>query len=120
MRFSSGSKEPVSHVEPPPDFQLSPFHVSLPGSPGPGIVQNRQARRPVFASTALMYPRCAESPPVTPTTTLLFTTIGAPVMLQPHSFILSTVTFHVSFPGFASRATTWLSMVPMKTCPLPI
>ena len=36
--FSSGSYEPVSHVGPPPIFQLSPFHVSLPNSPGPGTV----------------------------------------------------------------------------------
>ena len=32
------SKEPVTHVGAPPVFQLSPPHVSCPGSPGPGTV----------------------------------------------------------------------------------
>ncbi len=34
----------------PPVFQDSPLQVSLPGSPGAGIVQWRQSRAPVLAS----------------------------------------------------------------------
>src|SRR5438552_8664959 len=33
-RLSAGSYEPVSQEDPPPFFQLSPPHVSEPGSPG--------------------------------------------------------------------------------------
>ena len=35
---NSGSNEPVIQVEPPPSFQVSPFQVSLPGSPAAGTV----------------------------------------------------------------------------------
>src|SRR5262249_41230591 len=93
--------------------------VSCPFSPGPGIVQNRQARFPVLASKALIYPRWAESPPVTPTITLFFTTSGAPLMLHPHCCTLSILTFHTSLPVLASSATKWLSIVPRKTNPYP-
>ena len=42
MRFSSGSKEPVSQVGAPPVFQESPSQVSFPGSPGfPHFGHNR-------------------------------------------------------------------------------
>ncbi len=39
--------EPVSHVAPPPSAMAPPFHVSEPGSPAAGTVQNRHACRPV-------------------------------------------------------------------------
>ena len=40
-----------------PVFALSPLQVSVPFSPGPGIVQNCHALRPVFMSNAIRYPR---------------------------------------------------------------
>ena len=72
---------PVSQVAPPPVFQLSPFHVSWPNSPGPGIVSNRHSRLPVAASYASMKPLVANSPPAMPRITLSFTTSGGLVML---------------------------------------
>ena len=41
---------PVSQVGAPPRSQESPGQVSLPGSPGAGIVQKRHARLPVLTS----------------------------------------------------------------------
>src|SRR5207244_3762824 len=49
-RSSSGSYDPVSNVGPPPSRQEFPTHVSLPGSPGAGIVANRQRSLPLLAS----------------------------------------------------------------------
>lgn len=46
----TGSYDPVSQIGPPPCFHESPPHVSLPGSPGSGIVLNFHNCRPVFAS----------------------------------------------------------------------
>src|SRR5262245_24535779 len=80
-RFNPGSYEPVSHIGLPPSFQLSPFHVSLPNSPGPGTEYQRHNRRPVAASYASRNPRAPNSPPVMPTRTLSFTTSGGLVML---------------------------------------
>src|SRR5580693_3550632 len=37
-RFNSASNDPVIQVDPPPYFQVSPFHVLWPASPGPGMV----------------------------------------------------------------------------------
>ena len=50
LQNKSGSKAPVTQVAAEPVFQLSPFHESLPFSPGPGMVQKRHARLPDFAS----------------------------------------------------------------------
>ena len=68
-------------VGPPPFFQVSPGHVSLPGSPGPGMVYAVQRGVPVRASYALTKPRMPNSPPATPVSTIPSTTSGAPVML---------------------------------------
>src|SRR6266566_3280095 len=38
----------------PPCIHESPLQVSLPGSPGPGTVLNRQTSLPVFASIAII------------------------------------------------------------------
>ena len=52
-----------SVITSPPVFQESPFHVSLPGSPGPGTSQVRQTSLPVFWSYAWRDPRTPYSPP---------------------------------------------------------
>src|SRR6476620_11318148 len=62
--LSSASYEPVSHVAPPPCTQLSPDQVSLPGSPGDGMVQYRHNCLPVLASYASRKPRMPASPPL--------------------------------------------------------
>ena len=45
-----GEDSPVTQVVADPVFQLSPSHVSTPGSPAAGTVQKRQACLPVRAS----------------------------------------------------------------------
>src|SRR5271154_1056940 len=99
-RLRPGSNDPVIQVAPPPYLQLSPFQVSLPFSPLPGIVKKRHARRPVLASKAVKYPRNALSPPAVPTITLSLTKSGAAVMLHPHCFESLVAAFHTSAPVF--------------------
>src|SRR5712664_1327891 len=76
-RFSSGSNVPGIHVVPPPCLYKSPGQLDDPGSPGPGIVQNRHASFPVSASIAATNPRTPSSPPDVPTIILSLTTSGA-------------------------------------------
>src|SRR5438094_159894 len=78
-----GSYEPIPQAAPPPSFHESPFHDSLPGSPGAGIVQNRQTSLPVFWSSAAMKPRAPNSPPPKPVITRFFTIVGGDVMTEP-------------------------------------
>src|SRR5512138_197781 len=115
VRFASGSKEPVTQIGPPPCLQASgsPFHVSCPGSPGPGTVLKRHASLPVAASYAAMNPRIPNSPPPTPTITLSFTTSGACMIEYPAS-ARSTLIFHASSPVLALIATRYASTVPMN------
>ena len=81
IRFlsSSGSYVPVNHAAPHRWSISVPIHVSEPGSPGFGTVQNRQASFPVSVSKAATKPRIPSSPPDGPTTTSLPTTSGADV-----------------------------------------
>ena len=112
VRFRSGSYEPVTQIDPPPRFQESPDHVSCPGSPGPGIVLNRQSSSPVFGSMAAMKPRMPYSPPAEPRISLSFTTKGACVSEYPP--VGSTICLlKTTAPLLASRATNRPSMVPM-------
>ena len=78
--MSSGSYEPVIQIEAPPVRQVSPGHVSLPGSPGSGIVCVRHTSSPVSGSYAATKPRMPRSPPEGPISTLPLATSGAMVM----------------------------------------
>ena len=71
----------MAHVGAPPFFHVSPGQVSLPGSPGPGIVYAVHRGFPVLASKAFTNPRIPNSPPATPVNTMSFSASGAPVML---------------------------------------
>src|SRR5580765_2621838 len=54
---ASGSTEIWVHTPTLPDHSHEPFsHVSLPNSPGPGIVLNFQSCLPVFTSNARTRP----------------------------------------------------------------
>src|SRR5258708_4993470 len=66
----SGSYVPVTHTAPPPVCQalLAPFQVSLPGSPGPGIVNLRRTTLPVAAPRPAFQSHTPPSPPEPPTT----------------------------------------------------
>ena len=75
----TGSYEPVVHSDPAPCFHVSPGHVSLPGSPGPGIVLKRHTSFPVVTLNAATKPMMPCSPPAVPMMTLSLTTIGAMV-----------------------------------------
>ena len=115
--MSAGSYEPISQAVAPPNFHESPFHVSLPGSPGPGTVQNRQTSLPVSWSRALRYPRAPYSPPPNPVITRFFTMVGGEVMTDP--WVKSTTcVFHSSWPVLASSATMCPSSRPTKILPL--
>src|SRR3954470_14402365 len=71
VRLVAGSYVPVTHTEPPPVFHWSPFgQVSLPGSPGAGMVYVRQHSLPVSTSNPATNPRFPYSPPDAPTITL--------------------------------------------------
>src|SRR5262249_51821515 len=68
----AGSKVPVTHTAPPPVRQalVLPFQVSLPGSPGAGIVYFCHRRLPVVASSPAIQSRTPWSPLAAPTLTL--------------------------------------------------
>ena len=76
----SGSYEPVIQIDAPPRCQVSPGQVSLPGSPGPGMVCERHTSSPVSGSRATTKPRMPRSPPEAPTITFPLATSGAIVM----------------------------------------
>ena len=93
---------------------VSPGHVSLPGSPGAGMVYVLQNSRPVSASSATTKPRMPSPPPDTPTMIIPSTASGAMVILWPAAGSATRRSQTVS-PVTASSATTAASAVPMKT-----
>src|SRR5262249_47295587 len=104
------------HFAAPPFPQVAPGQVSLPGSPGPGIVYVVQRSAPVLASKALTKPRTPNSPPATPVKTISFTTSGAPVMLYPSCQSITRVS-HTTWPSSRWSATRPASTVPTNPNP---
>src|SRR6516165_1475164 len=78
----SGSYVPVTHTAAPPVCHalFVPFQVSLPGSPGAGMVNLRHTTLPVAASSAATQSRTPLSPPDAPTMILSLIVSGAAVM----------------------------------------
>src|SRR5215468_1366118 len=100
----SGSYVPVTHTAPPPVCQalVLSFQVSLPGSPGAGMVYLRHRSLPVAASSAATQSRAPPSPPEAPMTILSLMGRGAPVMVI---FSASdTLLSHTTWPEFLSVA----------------
>src|SRR5882762_5574037 len=68
---------PVSHA------RWSPFHVSLPGSPGAGMTYLRHSSLPVVASSPAAKSRVPRSPPDAPMKILSLVGIIGAVIHQP-------------------------------------
>src|SRR5215470_18871785 len=79
----SGSYVPVTQTAPPPVCQalVLSFQVSLPGSPGAGMVYLRHRSLPVAASSAAIQSRAPPSPPEAPIMILSLIGRGAPVIV---------------------------------------
>lgn len=73
------------HVGAPPISAGKPPHVSQPGSPFAGTVQNRHFSLPVSGSIAATNPRCPDPPPATPTRIALGIASGAIEVVYPAS-----------------------------------
>src|SRR5882724_9490260 len=105
----AGSYEPVTHTAPPPVCQalVLSFQVSLPGSPGAGMVYLRHATLPVAPSSAAMKSRTPRSPPAAPMMILSFTASGAAVSCRsawPSARLASHATLPVSLSVAMTRA----------------
>src|SRR5208282_4578635 len=81
---------------------LLPFQVSLPGSPGAGIVYLRHSSLPVAASSAAIQSRAPPSPPEAPMTILSLMGSGAPVMVTRSES--DTLVSHTTLPVVLSVA----------------
>ena len=79
VRLRAGSYEPVTQIGAPPVFQESPAQVSLPGSPGAGMVYLRHNFFPVSGSQPSRNPRVVDSPPATPEINTPLATIGTAI-----------------------------------------
>src|SRR5438093_7551595 len=87
-RFSSMVRYQPQTFVPERSFQLSPSHVSNPGSPGRGTEWNSHSLAPVRASNARESPGgpCGISPTVAPSITMFLKTRGTPF----HPTLIST------------------------------
>src|ERR1700685_3998201 len=91
-------------MAPPPVCQalVLSFQVSLPGSPGAGIVYLRHSSLPVAPSSAAIQSRAPPSPPDAPITILSLMGSGAPVMVTRSES--DTLVSHTTLPEFLSVA----------------
>src|SRR5262249_59762097 len=100
---------PVTQTAPPPVSQalVVPFQVSLPGSPGAGTVNLRQATLPVAASTAASQSRSPSELPDAPNRILSLIASGAPRRLisgTPNSALVSQTILPLSLSVARMRA----------------
>jgi hypothetical protein len=78
------------------------FQVSLPGSPGAGMVYLRHSSLPVAASSAAIQSRAPPSPPDAPMTILSLMGSGAPVTVMRSAS--DTLVSHTTLPESLSVA----------------
>src|SRR5262249_29309252 len=72
------------------------FQVSLPGSPGAGIVYVRHSSFPVGASSPAIQSRTPPSPPAAPT--MILSPIGSGADVMWTSGVSGNVVSHATFP----------------------
>src|SRR5215471_11091685 len=110
----SGSYVPVTHTAPPPVCQalVLPFQVSLPGSPGAGIVNFRQMSLPVAASRPPIQSRTPWSPFAAPMMILSLMASGAEVNVT--SGVSGNAVSHTTLPVSLSVAMIRAGEIPAQ------
>src|SRR5271154_417756 len=104
--LAAGSEAPLTQPAAPPVCQalVLPFQVSLPGSPGAGMVYLRHSNLPVAASRPATQSRTPLSPPDAPMMSLSLMASGAPVM-RNSGWPSETLVSHTTLPLSLSVAT---------------